>query len=174
MCNRKGSSADYDDSTDENKLIVYKNNEIQNNETMKPTNTFKLSISWKNMTDAVPLQLNFLGTQSIADVKKVVSSLTNIAVQSQHWHGWPTDLSDDTTLALTGIPYDHNFILCLTEERASPSTEQIPMKEEQIAQRVRKSNADFLCETPEKTLKHDGCTTDSSNLNSIFPQNTPP
>lgn len=72
-----------------------------------------------------------------------------------------------------GVIHDHDYIMEDNNKVSDQSSTAIPMKEEQKTQRVRKNNVDFLCETPEKTFKH-GCTTDGSNLNSIFPQNTPP
>lgn len=125
------SSENYDDSTelrtmnlsDENELIVNDIKEKYNDigivnddaDVERLTQTFKLNILLGNTTNTVPLQLHFPGTKSISDVKKDVYAVTNIAVRHQQWLGWPSDVSDDTALALAGIPYEHNLVLHSTE-----------------------------------------------------------
>lgn len=47
--------------------------------------------------------------------------MTNIAVRHQQWQGWPTTVSDDTALAMTGIPFEHDFVLRSSEATASNS-----------------------------------------------------
>lgn len=141
-CGWVQSSENYDDSTalhtmnlsDENELIVNDIKDLRDNDigivddvdVERLTRTFTLNILLGNTNNTAPLQLNFPGTKSIADVKKDVYSVTNIAVRHQQWHGWPSGLSDDVALALTGIPYEHNLVLnnlgLNTTEATSTST----------------------------------------------------
>lgn len=122
-CGWVQSSENSDDSTalytmnlsDENELIV---NDVQDligavddTDVERLTRTFTLNIMLGGTDNTSPLQLNFPGTKSISDVKKDVYSVTNIAVRHQQWHGWPSGVDDNTTLALTGIPYEHNLVL---------------------------------------------------------------
>lgn len=51
----------------------------------------------------------------------IVQAVTNIAVRHQQWQGWPTTVSDDTALAMTGIPFEHDFVLRSSEATASNS-----------------------------------------------------
>lgn len=132
------SSENYDDTTqlrtmnlsDENELIVNDIKEKYNDigivnddaDVERLTQTFKLNILLGNTTNTIPLQLNFPGTRSISDVKKDVYEATNIAVRHQQWFGWPSNVSDDTALALTGIPYEHNLVLHSTEATSTTPT----------------------------------------------------
>ncbi|XP_018334151.1 FAS-associated factor 1 [Agrilus planipennis] len=49
--------------------------------------------------------LNYSGTKTILDVKTGVYTLTDIQVRNQVWSGWPPNIDDRTTLALSGINY---------------------------------------------------------------------
>lgn len=116
--------------SDENELIVNDIKEKYNDigavnddaDVERLTQTFKLHILLGNTTNTIPLQLNFPGTRSIGDVKKDVYAVTNIAVRHQQWLGWPSDVSDDTALALSGIPYEHNLVLHSTEATSTTTT----------------------------------------------------
>lgn len=121
-CGWVQSSENYNDSTelhtislsDENELIVndtqdLRGNEVGDADVERLTRTYALNILIGD--SSTPLQLNFPGTRSIGDVKKDVYTVTNIAVRHQQWHGWPSGVSDDTALALAGIPLEHNLTL---------------------------------------------------------------
>lgn len=122
-------SENYNDSTalntmnlsDENELIVNDTNDLTDMVAVDDANmerltqTFKLNILIGGTNNTTPLQLNFPGTRSIADIKKDIYSVTNIAVRHQQWHGWPSGISDDTTLGLAGIPFEHNLVLNSTD-----------------------------------------------------------
>lgn len=69
-----------------------------------------------NEKSGASLRLNFPGTQTILDIKNDVFSVTNIAVRHQQWIGWPSTVTDNTALAMTGIPIEHDLILRSTEE----------------------------------------------------------
>lgn len=135
------SSENYNDSTplhtmnlsDENELIVNDIKDLRDNDigvvddvdVERLTRTFKLNILLGNTNNTSPLQLNFPGTKSIGDVKTDVYSVTNIAVRHQQWHGWPSGLSDDVALALSGIPYEHDLVLTSTID-ATPTSSNEP------------------------------------------------
>lgn len=116
--------------SEENELIVNDIKEKYNDigivnddaDVERLTQTFKLNILLGNTTNTIPLQLNFPGTRSIGDVKKDVYAVTNIAVRHQQWFGWPSDVPDDTALALTGIPYEHSLVLHSTEATSTTTT----------------------------------------------------
>lgn len=120
--------------SDENELIVNDIKDLRDNDigivddaaVERLTRTFTLNILLSNTNNTAPLQLNFPGTKSIADVKKDVYSVTNIAVRHQQWHGWPSGLSDDIALALTGIPFEHNLVLNSTETTSTASSTNQP------------------------------------------------
>lgn len=134
-CGWVQSSENSDDSTplhtmnlsDENELIVNDIKDLRDNDIgvvddsdiERLTRTYTLNILLGNTSNTSPMQLNFPGTRTIADVKKDIYSVTNIAVRHQQWHGWPSGVSDDTALALTGIPYEHNLVLNNTSETTS-------------------------------------------------------
>lgn len=135
------SSENYNDTTplhamnlsDENELIVNDIKDLGDNDIGivddaqidRLTRTFTLNILLGNPTNSTPLQLNFPGTRSIADVKNDVYSVTSIAVRHQQWHGWPTGVTDDTAIALTGIPFEHNLVLHSTESTTTNQTKTI-------------------------------------------------
>lgn len=139
-CGWVQSSENSDDSTElhtmnlsnENELIVNDIKDLRDNDigivddadVERLTRTFTLNILLGSTSNTTPLQLNFPGTRSIADVKKDIYSVTNIAVRHQQWHGWPSGVSDDTALALSGIPYEHNLVLNTTE--TTPTNQNKP------------------------------------------------
>lgn len=98
-CGWVQSSENYADSTElhtmnlssENELIVndikdLRDNDIgivEDSEVDRLTRTFTLNILIGNSSNTPPLQLNFPGTRSLADVKKDIYSVTNIAVRHQ-------------------------------------------------------------------------------------------
>lgn len=116
--------------SNENELIVNDIKDLRDNDigvvddsdVDRLTRTFTLNILIGNSGNTAPMQLNFPGTKSIADVKKDVYSVTNIAVRHQQWHGWPSGAADDTTLALVGIPIEHNLVLNSTESTSTNQT----------------------------------------------------
>lgn len=85
--------------------------------------TFRLNIL--NEKTSLPLRLNFPGTQTVLDIKNDVYTITNIAVRHQHWIGWPSSITDNTTLAMAGIPLEHDLILRSTE---TPSSSSNPLR----------------------------------------------
>lgn len=129
------SSDNYDDDTqlytlnlsNENELIVTDIKDLHSDDVGavddetgdRLSRTFTLNIL--NEKTGLPLRLNFPGTQTILDIKNDVYTITNIAVRHQHWIGWPSSITDNTTLAMTGIPLDHDLILRSTESASSSS-----------------------------------------------------
>lgn len=77
--------------SDENELIVNDIKDLRDNDIGivddsdmdRLTRTFKLNIMIENSSNTTPLQLNFPGTRSLAEVKHDVYSVTNIAVRHQ-------------------------------------------------------------------------------------------
>lgn len=130
------SSDNYDDDTQlhtlnlshENELIVTDIKDLHSDDIGavddgtgdRLSRTFTLNIL--NEKTGLPLRLNFPGTQTVLDIKNDVYTITNIAVRHQHWIGWPSTITDNTTLALTGIPLEHDLILGSTESSSSSST----------------------------------------------------
>lgn len=114
---------------------------VEDSDVERLTATFALNILIENSGNTAPLQLNFPGTKSIADVKKDVYSVTNIAVRHQQWHGWPSGVSDDTALALTGIPIEHNLVLNSTE---STSTNQAKTNQTAAAASSRSNHNELI------------------------------
>lgn len=128
--------------SDENELIV---NDVQDligavddTDVERLTRTFTLNIMLGGTDNTSPLQLNFPGTKTIADVKKDVYSVTNIAVRHQQWHGWPSGVDDNTTLALTGIPYEHNLVLNTAD--TTSTNQNKPNQTDAIASSNTRSN----------------------------------
>lgn len=136
------SSDNYDDDTqlytlnlsNENELIVTDIKDLHSDgvgavddETGdRLSRTFTLNIV--NEKTGLPLRLNFPGTQTILDIKNDVYTITNITVRHQHWIGWPSSITDNTTLAMTGIPLEHDLILRSTESSASSSSSSNPLR----------------------------------------------
>lgn len=81
-------------------------------------------------------------------------SFTNIAVQCQQWHGWPSDVSDDSTLALTGIPYDHNLVLYSTEATLIATATQ-SLVEEKVIERDIGEESTPIPKSTEQASKDD-------------------
>ena len=71
---------------------------------------FKLTIT-RTDGDRNTFTLNFRPTQSVLNVKLDLSNVTNIPVSRQKWIGWPEGISDELTLAQTGISRKHKFYL---------------------------------------------------------------
>lgn len=129
------SSDNYDDDTqlhtlnlsNENELIVTDIKDLHSDDIGavddetgdRLIRTFTLNIL--NEKTGSPLRLNFPGTQTVLDIKNDVYTITNIAVRHQHWIGWPSLITDNTTLAMTGIPLEHDLILQSTESSSSSS-----------------------------------------------------
>lgn len=80
------------------------------------SNMYTLNIL--NEKEGVSIPLQFRGTQTILDIKTNVYTITNIAVRHQEWIGWPPDVTNETLLALTGIPVEHDLVLRSTEASA--------------------------------------------------------
>ncbi|XP_055610523.1 FAS-associated factor 1 isoform X2 [Uranotaenia lowii] len=57
------------------------------------------------------LMLSFPGSQTILSVKTDVYTITDIPVRHQVWSGWPTNVTNSTTLAESGIEQQHNLVL---------------------------------------------------------------
>ncbi|XP_054739687.1 FAS-associated factor 1 [Anastrepha obliqua] len=63
------------------------------------------------------ITLPFLGSTTILEVKTKVYYVNNINVRDQEWEGWPSNCSDNLTLAQSGIGLSHNFTLRNANER---------------------------------------------------------
>lgn len=83
--------------------------------------TFTLNVL--NVKTSSPIQLKFPGSHTLLEVKKDVYTVTNIAVRHQKWQGWPPTATDSTTLALSGIPLEHDLVLESTEPAPTSSTD---------------------------------------------------
>lgn len=64
------------------------------------------------------LELKFPGHQSILSIKTDVYTITDIPVRHQVWFGWPNNVSNNTTLAESGVEREHNLVLKRADEGA--------------------------------------------------------
>uniref|UniRef100_A0A182QTK5 UBX domain-containing protein n=1 Tax=Anopheles farauti TaxID=69004 RepID=A0A182QTK5_9DIPT len=64
------------------------------------------------------LHLNFPAQQDILSIKNHVYTVTDIPVRHQVWSGWPSNITNQTTLAESGLGPEHNLLL----KRADEST----------------------------------------------------
>lgn len=71
--------------------------------------SFTLNI--KQLPGDHSIALHFPGRQTYLEVKTNVYSLTSIPVRYQDWTGWPSTISNQTTLAQSGIGLVHNLEL---------------------------------------------------------------
>lgn len=65
----------------------------------------------RRLPDDTELTLNFPGHLKLLQIKSDVYNITDIPVRHQDWTGWPSNVTNDTTLAQTGINRVHNLIL---------------------------------------------------------------
>uniref|UniRef100_A0AAG5DBR7 UBX domain-containing protein n=1 Tax=Anopheles atroparvus TaxID=41427 RepID=A0AAG5DBR7_ANOAO len=68
------------------------------------------------------LKLNFPAQQDILSIKNSVYTVTDIPVRHQVWSGWPSNVSNHTTLAESGVGIDHNLLLKRADESAAKVT----------------------------------------------------
>lgn len=73
---------------------------------------FTLNILNENDDTIIPLRIH--GALTILEIKTNVYTITNIAVRHQDWVGWPEGTTNDSLLALTGIPLEHSLTLKTT------------------------------------------------------------
>uniref|UniRef100_A0A2M4ACJ0 Putative regulator of the ubiquitin pathway n=1 Tax=Anopheles triannulatus TaxID=58253 RepID=A0A2M4ACJ0_9DIPT len=62
------------------------------------------------------LKLNFPGQQDLQAIKSAVYSVTDIPVRHQIWSGWPTNVTNSTTLNESGVGVEHNLVLKRADE----------------------------------------------------------
>uniref|UniRef100_A0A182KBG4 UBX domain-containing protein n=1 Tax=Anopheles christyi TaxID=43041 RepID=A0A182KBG4_9DIPT len=62
------------------------------------------------------LHLNFPAQQDILSIKNHVYTVTDIPVRHQVWSGWPSNISNHTTLAESGLGPEHNLLLKRADE----------------------------------------------------------
>lgn len=70
---------------------------------------FTLNI--RRLPEDTELTLNFPGHLKIQQIKLDVYNITDINVRHQEWTGWPSNVTNETTLAQTGIERVHNLTL---------------------------------------------------------------
>ncbi|XP_052859852.1 centromere-associated protein E-like [Anopheles cruzii] len=68
------------------------------------------------------LKLNFPGQQNVLAIKSAVYTVTDIPVRHQVWSGWPSDVTNATTLAESGVGLEHNLVLNRTDDSAAKIT----------------------------------------------------
>lgn len=81
--------------------------------------TFTLNIV--RHPSGVKIPLKCPGKTTILEVKTNVFSITDIPVRHQEWTGWPSNITNQTTLAQCGIELEHNLILA-SKENTSATT----------------------------------------------------
>ncbi|XP_035906518.1 FAS-associated factor 1 [Anopheles stephensi] len=67
------------------------------------------------------LHLNFPAQQDILSIKNHVYTITDIPVRHQVWSGWPSNITNHTTLAESGLGLEHNLLLKRADEANKPS-----------------------------------------------------
>lgn len=78
--------------------------------TERLSNNFLLKI--RDLTNKHTYDLPFAGTKTILDVKTELYTITKITLRQQVWNGWPSNVDDNTVLALSGINYpEHELTL---------------------------------------------------------------
>lgn len=76
--------------------------------------TFTLKITLKPSGEEKVLK--FPGRHTIIGVKTDVYTVTDIQVRHQKWTGWPSGVTNSTTLADSGIEIEHKFTLESTQD----------------------------------------------------------
>ncbi|XP_058830467.1 FAS-associated factor 1 isoform X2 [Topomyia yanbarensis] len=66
------------------------------------------------------LVLEFPGHQNILSIKTDVYTITDIPVRHQVWSGWPTNITNSTTLAESGVEREHNLVLKRADQDGVP------------------------------------------------------
>lgn len=84
------------------------------------TDTYALNIMRE--PEGIELSLNFPGTQRLIDIKTDVYTITDIPVRHQDWTGWPATMTNDTTLAASGINSVHKLHLRSTAPTNTTTT----------------------------------------------------
>ncbi|XP_002734494.1 FAS-associated factor 1-like [Saccoglossus kowalevskii] len=86
--------------------------------------TFKLMIL--NRVSGKELELNYIGSRCIQEVKQDIYVLTSIPNRQQVWTGWPGTADDDTlTIAATGIGYPCHKLS--VDRQFSPTQQALPV-----------------------------------------------
>lgn len=65
----------------------------------------------RRLPDETDLTLNFSGHVKLLQIKSDVYNITDIPVRHQEWTGWPSNVTNDTSLAQTGISRLHKLTL---------------------------------------------------------------
>lgn len=87
---------------------------------LRQSDTFTLLI--RRMPEDIELTLNFPGHQKLIQIKSDVFTISDIPVRHQDWTGWPSQMTNDTTLAQSGIGLVHNLTLRSTAPAAAAAT----------------------------------------------------
>lgn len=85
--------------------------------TARGNEIFTINITRK--PDGEKYSLQFPGRQTFLDVKTDVSAVTTIPVRHQIWTGWPDNITNQTTLAQSGIELIINVELTRASDNAS-------------------------------------------------------
>ncbi|XP_058460483.1 FAS-associated factor 1 isoform X1 [Malaya genurostris] len=70
--------------------------------------------------EAEMLVLKFPGHQNILSIKTDVYTVTSIPVRHQVWSGWPNNVTNNTTLAESGVEREHNLVLKRADQDGAP------------------------------------------------------
>ncbi|XP_059488258.1 FAS-associated factor 1 [Neocloeon triangulifer] len=89
------------------------------------TNNFTLNI--KNEANQKTYNLKFPGSRTIAEVKHDIFELTDIPVRHQKWAGWPPSVSDQVTLACSGINYPEQNLTLSRQASAKENKKKQPV-----------------------------------------------
>lgn len=87
--------------------------------TARANEIFTINIT--RQPDGEKFSLQFPGRQKFLEVKTDVYTLTTIPVRQQVWTGWPDNITNQTTLAQSGIELIANVVLTRATENASGS-----------------------------------------------------
>ncbi|GAB0092562.1 FAS-associated factor 1 [Sergentomyia squamirostris] len=126
--------------------------------------SFSLNINLQPEDRTIPLK--YPGTQTILDVKSDVFSITDIAVRHQQWSGWPDNVSNDTTLAQSGIDLETNLVLRSSEGTGASSSRK--------TQRQARSNSNTIELDSESSMEeYEDASEDFNADDDLFAESPP-
>lgn len=108
------------------------------------------------------LKLNFPAQQDILSIKNSVYTVTDIPVRHQVWSGWPSNVTNHTTLAESGIGIDHNLLL----KRVDESAVKVTNNNNTSSSNSNNNNSGNLCNTHSHLLNALSSSAGTSTNNS--------
>ncbi|XP_055702324.1 FAS-associated factor 1 [Phlebotomus papatasi] len=123
--------------------------------------TFNLNINIQPEGRTIPLK--YPGSQTILEVKSDVFSITDIAVRHQVWLGWPDNVSNDTSLAQSGIDLEHNLVLKSAESSSSKKSQR----------QMRSNNSTIELDSESSMEEYEDASEDFNADDDLFAESPP-